>query len=48
MNSKRNGFYVIVAFVVLSLTACNTMEGAGRDTQDAGKWMEEQGEDDDD
>lgn len=47
MDQKRKGFYAIIAFVALTLAACNTMEGAGRDTQDAGEWMEEQGDDDD-
>lgn len=48
MDPTRKSFYASLAIVVLSLTACNTMEGAGRDTQDAGKWMEEQGDDDED
>lgn len=49
MDIWRNGFYAIFTFAVLTLAlaSCNTMEGAGKDTQDAGKWIEEQGDDDD-
>ena len=39
---------VLTAVLSLSLTACNTLEGAGRDIQSAGRAIENAVDDDDD
>lgn len=40
---KKTRIFVLIssAFLMISVSACNTLEGAGRDLQEAGKAIED-------
>lgn len=40
MHKMKNGLVILVIAMVLSLSACETMKGFGKDIQKAGKALE--------
>ena len=48
MNLTRFTLLILVVLFSFSLTACNTIKGAGQDIKSAGKAIEEAASDDDD
>ena len=41
---KRILIVMAIAICTISLTACETMKGLGRDVEDAGEWVQEKAE----
>jgi len=38
---KRTLFILAIVVFTISLTACETMKGLGRDVEDAGEWVQD-------
>jgi len=38
---KKILIFLVMSAVLISLTACETMKGLGKDVEDAGEWVQE-------
>jgi predicted small secreted protein len=38
---KKHWLVLAIGLILITLTACETMKGVGRDMEDAGEWVQE-------